>query len=108
MAKDNPTGQLCFLLLVACSSLLFMQHPASAAAAHSAQQAEPAAAETAATAALQALRTLKRVPLAGNPTVMARAFGAVQDARNWNTLATKLSKPGTHTGPVQFQLEIVV
>jgi hypothetical protein len=102
MARGNTIGQLCLLLLVSCSSLLFMQYPACATAALSAQQAQPAAAAAAASAAaLQALNTLKRVSLAGNPMVNSRAFGAVQDSRNWNTLATKLTKPGAHTKEIQ-------
>jgi hypothetical protein len=55
------------------------------------------AAAAAAAAAQQALSSLRRVPLAGDPSVLARGFGAVQDATTWGTLAIKLSQPGACT-----------
>jgi hypothetical protein len=89
-------GPLCLLLLVSCSTLLFMQQPACAAAELSAQQATSAATA----AARQVLNKLERAPLAGNDTLWARGYGAVQDATNWDTLARKLSQPGESMKPV--------
>jgi hypothetical protein len=93
-------GPLCLLLLVSCSSLLFMQQPACAAAELSAQHPTSAAAA----AARKALRALERAPLAGNDTLWATGYGAVQDATNWDTLASKLSQPGASTEPATHYL----
>jgi hypothetical protein len=70
-----------------------MQQPACAAAELSAQHPTTAAAA----AARQALKTLKEAPLAGNDTLWARGYGAVQGATNWDMLASKLSQPGAST-----------
>ncbi|WIA43842.1 hypothetical protein OEZ86_010257 [Tetradesmus obliquus] len=37
-----------------------------------------------------------RVPLAASPSILEQGYGAVQGARNWDTIAQKLSKQGAN------------